>query len=217
MECRRHHLTSNGWSFHWHGQGWGRCGSCRGVPVPVARAGASFLQPEWGGKDRWGIKFSWRVFMQQTSLISSSSIHWAASCWLCFSPSKVLWILFGGWLYVAGSGPGFPGYSSIFTLADRLSARGTQQCCYRWSRMVAMGTRVVPPQVNQSEKMQGCICSHSVSTRGASGLIAAFIDQSSTVLNSLSFWSVLGESTYITASSHITAVITHTALKTLPI
>lgn len=74
----------------------------------------------------------------------------------------------------------------------------------------------MPPQVNQSEKMQGYICSHSVSTRGPSSLIVAFRDQSSIVLNSLSFWSLLGESTCITASSHITAVTTHTALKMAP-
>lgn len=75
-----------------------------------------------------------------------------------------------------------------------------------------MATCVVPSQANPSEKMQGCMCSPCV-TRGASSLIGAFTDQSSIDLNSLSFWSVLGESTYITASSHITAVITHTALK----
>lgn len=95
IERRRHHLTSNGWSCYWHGQGWGRCGGCGGMSVPVARVRANFLQPEWGGKDRWGTKFSWSVVMQQTPHLSSSSIHWAASCWCWFSPSQVLWILFG--------------------------------------------------------------------------------------------------------------------------
>lgn len=46
----------------------------------VARVRANFLQPEGGGKDRRGTKFSWSVAMQQTPHLSSSSIHWAASC-----------------------------------------------------------------------------------------------------------------------------------------
>lgn len=93
-----------------------------------------FFQPEWGGKDRWGAKFSWTVVMQQTPHISSSSIYWAASCWPCLSPPQVLWILFGGWLYVTGSGPGFPGCRTIFTRADRVP---------KATRSVAMGEALV--------------------------------------------------------------------------
>lgn len=152
--------------------------------------------------------------MQPTShVLSSSSVHWAASCWPCFLPSWVLWILFGAQLYATGLRTWI---SSMFTLSDRLCAGGTQQCCQGWSRAVAVGTHLVPPQVTQSEKMQGCKCSCSASAEGALGIIALFIDQSSIGLNSLSFWSVLGESTYITASSHITAVIALAALKMAP-
>lgn len=73
-----------------------------------------------------------------------------------------------------------------------------------------------PPQVTQSEKTQGCKCFCSVSAKGALDVIAFVIDQSIIGLNSLTFWSVLGESIYITASSHITAIITLAALKMAP-
>lgn len=87
--------------------GTGRAGGshrgCRGVSVPAARARASLLQPERGGKDSRGTKLTWSGAMQLTSHTpSGGSVPWAASCWLCFSHSWVVWILFGGWFCETG-------------------------------------------------------------------------------------------------------------------
>lgn len=85
------------------GKAGGSHRGCRGVSVPVARARASPLQPERGGKDSRGTKLTRSGAMQLNSHTpSGSSVPWAASRWLCFSHSWVVWILFGGWFCETG-------------------------------------------------------------------------------------------------------------------
>lgn len=151
-----------------------------------------------------------------SQLLTCSNVHWAASHWSASELPSNFEFCLGAGCTQQGSGLGFPVYTSMFMSADRLCAGGIWQCCQGWRRVVAVDTHLVPSQVTQSEKIKGCKCSCSVSAKADLGVIYLFIDQSSIVLNSLSFWSVLGESTYITTFSHITAVIALTALKTAP-
>lgn len=189
---------------------WGAIGAAGGVSIGVR---ASLFQPEWGGKDSRGTKPCWSGAMQPASRMQQCPL--GSIPLICLWASQLLWILFGGWLYATGVRTWL---SSIYqhVHVSRLCAGGIWQCCQGWSRVVAVDTHLVPSQVTQSEKIKGCKCSCSVSAKGELGVIYLFIDQSNIVLNSLSFWSVLGESTYITTFSHITAIITLTALKTAP-